>query len=176
MKKEEWRDIKGYEGLYQISSWGRVKSMNYLKTGKEKIRSLNNGKDGYLLINLSKNGESKRFRVHRLVAMAFIPNPDNLPEVNHKDENKLNNCVSNLEWCTAKYNQNYGTCRKRILEKVINGKCSKTVLQCDLDGNIIAEYPSGKEVKRKLGFCNSLISMCCSGKYKYAYGYIWRYK
>ena len=103
---EVWKDVKDYEGLYQISDKGRVKSLWF---GKEKI--LKPGRDtcGYLQVNLSKNGEKKTYQVHRLVAKSFLPNPDNLSEVNHKDENKENNIVENLEFCDRKYNINYGT-------------------------------------------------------------------
>ena len=112
--KEEWRYIKEYEGLYQVSSLGRVKSLNYRNSNKEKILKLNLNKSGYLHICLSKNGKVKAFNVHRLVAQAFIPNPNNYPIINHKDEDKSNNCVNNLEWCTYGYNSNYGTCKHRI--------------------------------------------------------------
>lgn len=109
---EEWRDIKGYEGKYQVSNLGRIKRLHQFRVGKtgrkcelsETIMSVNQRGD-YYTVTLQK----KCFRVHRLVAQAFIPNPDSLPEVNHKDENKLNNCVENLEWCTHQYNQAYGT-------------------------------------------------------------------
>ena len=113
--KEIWKEIKGYEGRYQISSLGRVKSLNYNKTGKEDILSPGNIR-GYLHVRLSKEGKSKPFQVHRLVALHFIPNPNNYPEVNHKDENKQNNTVDNLEWCDRKYNCNYGTRTQRSSE------------------------------------------------------------
>ena len=111
--EEIWKDIKGYEGLYQVSNLGRVKSFNYMNTGKEKIKTPTLQKKytmkqgGYLQTTLYKNNKSKTVLVHRLVAEAFIPNPDNLPQVNHKDYNKTNNCVENLEWCSAKYNSNH---------------------------------------------------------------------
>ena len=113
---EEWRDIKGYEGLYQVSSLGRVKSLkdshdNY----REKILKPGNVR-GYLHVNLYKDTKRKTYRIHRLVAEAFISNPNNYEEVNHKDEDKTNNCVSNLEWCTREYNMSYGTINKRISE------------------------------------------------------------
>ena len=114
---EEWKDIKGYEGIYQISNKGRVKSLNYNRTGKEKIREGTVDNTGYKIISLSKNGKEKKYSIHRLVAQAFLPNPDNLPVVNHKDENKLNNNVENLEWCTHKYNCNYGTRNERTSKK-----------------------------------------------------------
>ena len=108
--REEWRDIKGYEGLYQISNLGRVHSYykrDILEPKEDK---------GYLRVGLYKNGKRKPYSIHRLVAEAFIPNPNNYPQVNHKDEDKSNNRVSNLEWCTAKYNINYGTHNKRMSE------------------------------------------------------------
>lgn len=117
---EEWKDIEGYEGLYQVSE-GEVKSLNYNKTKKERVlkKSI---VGGYYTVNLHKDGVMKTYYVHKLVAEAFIPNPDNLPCINHKDENKLNNSVSNLEWCTVKYNTNYGTCIERRKEKITGEK------------------------------------------------------
>ena len=106
---EEWRDIKGYEGKYQVSNLGRVKSLNYNHTKKEKILSDYPNTYGYLYVNLYKNGKGKPFYIHKLVAQAFIDNPNNYREINHKDENKQNNRVENLEWCNRKYNCNYGT-------------------------------------------------------------------
>lgn len=115
--KEIWRDIKGYEGLYKVSNYGRIKSLERKdclgRSKKEKILKLSEDKDGYLLITLHKNKKVKTFKVHRLVAETFVPNPNNYPIINHKDENKINNHVSNLEWCTVKYNNNYGTRNER---------------------------------------------------------------
>ena len=110
---EEWRDIEGYEGLYQISSLGRVKSFPR-PTTPGGILKINKRKDGYCSVMLCKNGKTKRFSVHRLVAQAFIPNPNNLPIIIHKDENHSKNIVDNLEWCDNKYNGNYGTVKERI--------------------------------------------------------------
>ena len=120
---EEWRPIEGYEGLYEVSSYGRVRSVDrYVRCSygsyrlhKGKVLSPGIRPDGYLVVSL----KYKMFRVHRLVAQAFIPNPDNLPQINHKDEDKSNNRVENLEWCTAKYNNNYGTARIRAKETAI---------------------------------------------------------
>ena len=117
MEKEIWKDIKDYEGIYQISNIGRIKSLDRYCNNrliKGKILSPHLAK-GYLKINLYKNGKSKHFAIHSLVAEAFIPNPNNYPEVNHKDENKENNNVDNLEWCDSKYNCNYGTRTERII-------------------------------------------------------------
>ena len=113
--EEEWKDIKGYEGRYQISSFGRVKSLNYRCTGREKILDFKSTNSrGYVIAKLCKEGKVKSYTVHKLVAEAFIPNPNNYKEINHRDENKINNHVSNLEWCTRKYNCNYGTRNKRV--------------------------------------------------------------
>ena len=112
---EEWRDIEGYEGLYQISNLGRVKSFPRPTTPGGILKTIKR-KDGYCSIKLSKNGKVKKVLVHRLVAKAFIPNTNNLPIINHKDENPLNNNVDNLEWCDYKYNNNYGTLSKRKSE------------------------------------------------------------
>ena len=105
--KEEWRDIIGYEGLYQVSNLGRVKSFLYYNGTNERIIKPIQLKNGYYNISLSKNKINKKEYIHRLVAKAFIPNPNNYPIINHKDENPSNNCVNNLEWCTQKYNMNY---------------------------------------------------------------------
>ena len=175
MKKdmqEEWRDIKGYENMYQISNMGNVKSLNYKQTGREKIMKSLVDKDGYLFVCLCKNRKVKPFKVHRLVAQAFISNPNNYPCVNHKDENKQNNCVSNLEFCTVKYNNIYNGRQKRIAEKL-----SKPVLKIDpISNEIVAEFPSIKEVERQLGYNQGNISKCCKGKRNTAGGFKWRYK
>ncbi len=168
---EIWKDIKGYEGIYQVSNTGKIKSIKRNIILKNIIHHY-----GYLIVQLNKNGVGKDFSVHRLVAGAFIPNTDNLPQVNHKDENKLNNNVENLEWCTAGYNTNYGTRNKRVSKKMTNGKLSKPVLQYDMNGNLIKEWPSCMEVQRKTGFSQTLISEVCNGKYKQGYGYIWKFK
>lgn len=114
--REDWKDIKYYEGKYQVSNLGRVKSLGNNKSKKEKILKPGKNKFGYLYVILSKEGIHKNFQLHRLVAQAFIENPNNYPIINHKDENKLNNKVDNLEWCTQKYNINYGTRTQRFSE------------------------------------------------------------
>ena len=165
---EHWKPIAGYEGLYEVSDLGRVKSLKY---GKDKI--LKPGKDGwgYLKINLCKDGHVKKFKVHRLVAEAFIPNQNNLDTVNHKDEVKTNNVASNLEWMSQKDNVNYGTRNKRIAESL-----SKQVQMFDKStGELLATFPSLAEAERVTGIYHSNISACCNGKYKSAGGYIWKY-
>ena len=161
---EIWRDIEGYEGLYQISNKGNVKSLKY---GKERI--LRPGIDGYgyMFVCLCNDNVMKYFKLHRLVAQAFIPNPRNLQEVNHKDENKLNNCVENLEWMTHIDNCNYGTRNKRI---------SRKILQYFRSGEFIREWPSALEVGRVLGINRGNIASCCKGKRNFAGDYRWKYK
>lgn len=154
-----------------VSDKGRVKSLNYHRTGKEFMLIPRTLPNGYLQVDLYKNGKVAKFTVHRLVAMAFIPNPKNLPEINHKDEDKTNNCVENLEWCTHKYNINYGTRNGRMAEKR-----GRPVIQRSLSGEFIKEWSSMSDIFRELGFKQGAISMCCSGKRKQVYGYKWKYK
>ena len=163
---EVWKDIKGYEGLYQVSNLGRVKSLDYKCTGKERLLSAGKGKDGYLHVVLCKDRKKKTCSVHRLAAEAFIPNPYGLPQVNHKDEIKTNNVVTNLEWCDNKYNSNYGTRNERI---------SKPVYQYTKDGSLVRSYPSAIEAERKSGYHQGHISACCLGKRKQHKGFIWTY-
>ena len=182
--EEIFIDIKGYEGLYQISNLGRVKSLerqvigkyNSIRTLKEFIMKPNIIKKGYLRIHLCKNGKMKHFLVHQLVAYHFIPNPNNYHCVNHKDEDKQNNCVDNLEWCDIEYNNNYGTRNERLSVAFTNNpKRSKPIIQLDKEGNIINEYPSINEAERN-GFSHSKIIDCCKGKRKTHKGFIWKYK
>lgn len=116
----KWVDIKGYEGLYQVSNYGKI-----INIKRNKELKLHKDKYGYLKVTLSKNNFKKNFLVHRLVALAFISNPNNLLQINHKDENKMNNCVDNLEWCNAKYNCNYGTRVERAKPKIIKANKGK---------------------------------------------------
>lgn len=177
--KENWKDIKGYEGIYQVSDKGRIKSLNWNKTGKKKLLKIHvSKKHGYSEVHLSKEGKDEVPRVHRLVAQAFIPNPDNLPQVNHKDEDKTNNNVDNLEWCTAKYNTNYGTGKQRRAEKRKNSdKRRKPIAQFtfDLPCELVKVWPSLREIERQLGFAHANIVKCCKGKCEQAYGYQWAY-
>lgn len=172
--EEIWKDITGYEGLYQVSSSGRIKSLNY---GKERILKPYDLK-GYKRIGLFRNGKRKHILIHRLVAGTFIPNPDNLPQINHKDENTSNNRVENLEWCDAKYNNNYGThCSK--LSNIMSGReptwLTKTVLQYTKDGIFVKEYKSTRECGRN-GFDQSAVSACCLGKIQKYKNFIWKFK
>lgn len=182
---EEWKNIPNYED-YQVSTLGRVKRLAYYKKVcggskqycKERILKPQKIERGYQAVMLSKNSKVKSFLVHRLVAMVFIPNPDNLPQVNHKDENTSNNCVDNLEWCNQCYNSNYGTSKYRISDKLKNGILSKPVEQYCKNGRFIMEYPSASEASRVLGLSVSGIISCCNNNHKYSHcgGYQWKYK
>ena len=188
MEKEVWKDIKNYEGHYQVSNYGRIKSVDKLVNSglKNNKKVLKKGKilkqlkrsNGYLAVGLC-NGETQKSKsVHRLVAEAFIPNLNNYKNINHKDENKENNNVSNLEWCDNLYNNTYGTRLDRIAKKLINNpKISKKVNQYDKQGNFIKQWSSTMEVQRKTGISNTHISACCLNKknYKTAEGYVWKY-
>ena len=173
---EIWKDIDGYEGLYQVSNLGQVKSIrdkygNY----REKILKQGKRKDGYLYVNLYKEGKRKYNLVHRLVANAFIPNPNGYTCVNHKDENPLNNCVSNLEWCTHKYNINYGSRTTKAAEKLTNRQdLSKQVYQYDKQGTLVAIWDSTMECKRN-GYNQGHVAACCRGERKTHRGFKWSY-
>lgn len=178
MKTEIWKTavVNGekYEN-YQVSNYGRVMSLNYRGTGRSEVLIPGEDKYGYLRVVLYKNGKTKTFKVHRLVAEAFIPNLLNLPQVNHRDENKLNNHVENLEWCDHKENCNHGTRNKRVAEKNTNGKRSKPVLQLTKTGELVKVWPSTNEAGRN-GFDQGTVAKCCRGEKKQYKGYIWKYK
>lgn len=173
---EIWVDVPNYEGLYQISNFGNVKSLGrYVRVSdklggcrkkKESLLKFEVCKNGYLRVNLNTDGGRKHFLVHRLVAEAFIPNPQNMPQINHKDEDKTNNSVDNLEWCDAKYNNNYGERTKRASIAKF-----KTVKQYDMQGNFIREFGSLKEAWDSIGMRFSQKS-CREGKS--VGGYQWR--
>ena len=179
--KEIWKDVVGYEGLYQVSNLGRVRSLERIARNNHKIKEkiltpqLING---YLCVHFRKNNSSYTPLIHRLVAQAFLQNPNNLPQVNHKDEDKTNNNVSNLEWCDSKYNNNYGTKNEKISIKLTNRKdLSKVVIQIDKNTNVVINiFPSLKEAERQTGYNHSHIQKCCKGKLKTTGGYKWSYK
>lgn len=182
---ECWRWIPGYEGLYQVSTRGRVRSVDRWETYANGAKHFYKGQilkltrlNGYLYVNLSRNDKRRLFRVNRLVAMAWIDNPESKPEVNHLDELKDNNDVYNLEWCTSKENINYGTGIKRRATSQLNGSCSKPVQAINPStGEVVLEFPSAMEAERN-GFGQGAISCCCLGKkrYKTHKGFIWRFK
>ena len=194
---EEWRtavyDGEIYEGLYKVSNWGRILSLNYRNTGRADLMTPFQEKNGYLRVGFWKNGKYKTCLVHRLVAEVFLDNPENLPEINHKDEDKTNNFVflnedgsvdeekSNLEWKNHRDNCNHGTRNERAgkaISKVKKGipnlKLSKKVLQLSLTGELIREWESTRECERN-GFDHSNVTRCCNGKQKTYKGFRWMY-
>ena len=185
MEKEVFRDVLGYEGLYQVSNYGRVKSLerkNIFYCGlrkerlerptKEKILNYNKSNRGYLQVCLTKDGKSKTYTVHRLVAKAFLPNLKNKKQVNHIDGNKENNSIDNLEWVTSSENNKHAFITG--LNKPHN---MRKVNQYDLQGNFIKQWNSITDFLKEndLNLKNSNITTCCKGKRKNAYGFIWKY-
>lgn len=175
--EEIWKDIEGYEGYYQVSNLGRVKSLDR-KVTDNKCERIFKGiilrqdivGSGYLSVMLSKDNKQKRFLVHRLVSETFIPNPCNLPEINHKSEVKTENYVENLEWCDHSYNNTY-------LNKVERGqkKRKKPVIQISVDGIELCYWFSSADCMKETGFKATGIIKCCKGKSKTHMGYRWRY-
>lgn len=164
--KEIWKDIEDYEGLYQVSNFGRIKRVTtgrILKGGKNK--------DGYLLVRLYKNSIGSTKGIHRLVAKVFIPNPENKPEINHIDEDKTNNKVSNLEWMTAKENTNHGT---------RNGRMSRSksipIIATNIKTGESHEFYGTNECARQLGLSPGSICKCLKGRYRQTGGYTFQYK
>ncbi len=170
--KEIWKDVQNFEGLYQVSNLGRIKS--FRKSTKygcqnEYILKPSIANNGYAQVTLYNNTARHKFLVHRLIASAFIPNPDNLPQINHKDENRLNNCVSNLEWCTAEYNNAYGTARLRAVDTR-----SKPIEQLSFDGNVLAVYRSARIASQILGIRKGTLVNAINA-HTQCQGYFWRY-
>ena len=177
MKGEIWKPVKGYEGLYQVSNMGRVKSLNYRHTGKERILKARKNRGGYLQVNLYKEGKMKRCSVHQLVGQVFCENPMGYTEVNHVDEDKTNNMAENLEFCSRSYNCSYGTRSMRVAEKNTNNpKISKPVIAIDVRTGLILEFVSSREAERETGISNSSIIKCCKGKRNSAGGFYWMYR
>ena len=172
--------MNGWEGIFQVSNTGKVR--RFYKNGT--INTLKGVKiqSGYKSVLLKTPEKFKCEFIHRLVAKAFLPNPDGLPQVNHKDENKTNNCVDNLEWCTHKYNSNYGTKNKRVSKSKTNNTYNMTPVRCIETGII---YPTIHEAERQTGILTSGITACCKGtvyserngftKRHTAGGYHWEY-
>ena len=176
---EVWKDIDGFEGLYQVSNYGRVKSLERTVTYSsgnvhwypERVLVPVDAGNGYLRVSLSINNKYKSHLIHRLVAKAFVENPDNLPCVNHKDENQSNNHIDNLEWCSYKYNSNYGTAVERR-----SNKRSRPVDCYNTEGALVKHYKKVadaiKDLKLKTG---DKIRLVCNGQRKKAAGFVWRW-
>lgn len=164
---EEWKDIPNYEGVYQVSNLGNVRNINYRGTGI--IRLLTQTLIvGYPRVTLSKNGTVRCFHVHRLVGLAFIPNPHGYDCINHKDESRTNNRVDNLEWCTKAYNNTYGTSQQRhAITRSI------PILQI-LNGVVVKRWDSIKDVAA-FGYNTSNVCQCCKNKRYSHKGYEWQY-
>ena|SRR5699024_1779494 len=187
-EKEVWKDVVGYEGYYQVSNFGRVKRVGRSITGKNGVTRYWKGRiltqttnpDGYPMCILSKNGKTNLFGVHRLVAIAFIANPDELPVTNHIDEDKKNNHIDNLEWCTVAYNNTHGNRikdmkkSKGFIER--HKRSRKTVEKLTLNGELVERFSSLKDAyKSSPEYSKSGISHCCTGRLKTYKGYIWKY-
>lgn len=179
--QEIWKDIDGYEGRYQISNLGNVKSLNYGGRGyaRNLVPKINNY--GRLWVELMKDGKKRQFLIHRLVGMAFIPNPDNLPQINHKDENPKNNRVDNLEWCTGLYNVHYylerhpNVARERKTPSRRNRRLNIRINQIDSDGNIVKVWDDVRTATVATGYNQWSITQCCDGVRHTAYGFKWQY-
>lgn len=182
MSEESWEDIEGYEGFYQVSNLGRVRSVDreVMRKGhvarlKGRILNIAINRDGYGLVLLTKNSERKRFSVHSIVAKTFITNPDptNFIQVNHKNENKLDNTPNNLEWCTHSYNCNYGRRNKRISENNLNKK-GKAIIAVSIKTGEEVHFPSIMEASRN-GFNRACIWKALQGTFQQYRGYVWQY-
>lgn len=168
MIKEIWEDIPGYEGLYKVSSTGKIWGLKSNKILKPKT-----SKAGYFEVSLSKNGKMKTYILHRIVAQVFVPNPDNKETVNHIDENKKNNNFDNLEWLSIKENNCYGS-RSKKEYFILAQKTRKPCYQYDLDGNLINSFPSQSQAAKETGLSLSSISNCMRGKTSQVHGYVFR--
>ena len=188
MMEDIWKDVKGFEGRYQVSNLGMVRSLDWPGHRGRMLKLKINKRWGYYCLNLAHvDGYIKSVSVHRLVAIAFIPNPDNLPEINHKDENKLNNVVclnpdgsidtdrTNLEWCTGMYNLRYGT-RVERMQKLVNEPRMRSVNQYDFNGNLLHTYKSLSEASEKTGISvRTICHICKKNGAHSSQGYIFRY-
>ena len=177
MSSELWKPVKGYETLYEVSNLGNVRSLDKKVKNKygyrympSKIMKPYKNKLGYLQVRLYKDGKNKNCYIHRLVAEAFLPNPNQYKEINHKDENPSNSIATNLEWCDRKYNINYGSHNEKM-----SLKKSKVVIQMDKNYEPLNAFDSLQQIQKTLGFSSGNICECCNGRRNSAYGYIWRY-
>jgi hypothetical protein len=171
-REKEWRDIKGYEGLYQVSNTGKIKALNYHREGIAKVISQTDNCTGYLKVQLGKDGKKKKYFVHRLVAEAFIPRDVQKDEVNHIDGNTYNNSAENLEWVTHSENLRHGA----RLGNIIPPSQSKPVAQFSDNGNCIGMYESKADAERKTGIFASNIGVSCRNSKRKAGGFRWMYQ
>ena len=186
-EKEIWKDIEGYEGMYQVSNMGNVKSLNYNHTGKEKILKVKKDRSGYLRVHFYKGAENKWYLVHRLVATAFLENPEGYKEINHINEIKSDNRAENLEFCSRLYNLTYNGRAEKIGEKLkgrkfseehkkkIAEKKNKPVFSVDKESGLIMWWKSAKEAERCTGIAKQSICNCLKGRQKSAGGFYWYY-
>lgn len=184
MMNEIWKDVVGFEGRYMVSNTGIIKSLQRTVSNspttsrlvKERVMSHQDNGKGYCVVNLSKNGKVRKEYVHRIVAKAFIDNPESYNEINHKDENKQNNSATNLEWCTSSYNKRYGTYIERIVASrniSRKGSYEKPVYKYDGDGSFLFEYKSIADAARKTGISEENIRSVIRRKTKSAGGFQW---
>lgn len=171
---EEWRNIEGFEGFYQVSNQGNVRSLNYHNWGIAKNLTPVIDRYGYERVCMCKNGKQFNRQVHRMVAQAFIDNPTSLPQINHINEIKTDNRVENLEWVSAKDNANHGTRNHRMSRSKQNKNC-KALIQLDKQGSEIRRWVSFMEVNRVLGYDVGFLARCCKGRCETAYGFKWQY-
>lgn len=197
--KEEWRDIPNYEGLYQVSNLGRVRSLDRIVRRndgvdvrhKSRILKPRDNGNGYLYVDIHNGGITKRMYIHRLVAMAFLSNPNGYDEINHKSDIKSDNSVGNLEWCNRSYNASYGTkiqrtvntCQKNgVYKKSLDLKTElgiyggrKSVAMCDADWNVLRIFRSIMDAARCINVNPGKICECCKGSRNQTRGYKWKY-
>ena len=172
--EEIWKDIEGLSGKYQVSTLGRIKTFSRYPDGR--ILTQREDKDGYMMCHPFKNGKRIVLKVHHLVALAFIPNPSGHPQINHKDEDKTNNRVDNLEWCDCKYNCNYGTHKKKLSEyAMFHGKKLRPVRQYSRTGVLVKEYISSRMAERATKIAHQNIVQACRIYHYTAGGFIWCY-
>lgn len=176
-----WKDIPGYEGLYQASDSGHIRSVDRFDIGGNKIKGVvlkqRSARGGYLRVGLWKDGVMKTTLVHRAIAAAYVPNPEAKPQVNHVDENKENNTAENLEWVSCKENVNHGTRNARIVANSDRvgaaEKLRKSVIQMTIEDKVVAKWPSIRSAARATGINNGSISNCCRGIKKSTHGFKW---
>lgn len=175
---EIWKEIPGYNGAYAVSSYGRVCSFinmgNHSIDSKKRIKKHADNGRGYHIVSLSINNKNKMFYVHRLVGVSFLDNPNGFPTINHKDENKANNCVSNLEWCTYEYNNNYGTAKERALKTWKERGLLREIDVYDLSGNLIKHYDCAHHIEAD-GLSRRAVYNVCNGRSKTYKGLVYRF-